>query len=98
MKKLILSAAVILGSLSIYAATTATGKTVKIETVSQSVFTEIAIGDIPAAILTALEDTYPGATVESAYVNEDGEYQLNILIDGQQASVYSDADGNWLKI
>ncbi|CAD0003382.1 MULTISPECIES: hypothetical protein [Flavobacterium] len=98
MKKLILSTAVILGSLSIYASTNVKNEPVKMETAYQSAFTEIAISDVPAAVITALEDSYPGAVIVKAYINENGEYQLDIAVEDQTASVYSDAEGNWLKM
>ncbi|MDR7209698.1 hypothetical protein [Flavobacterium piscis] len=98
MKKLILSAAIILGSLSIYASTDVNVDPIKTETNFQTGFTEIALDAVPAAVTTALEAAYPGAVLEKAYKNEDNEYKLDISVGGEKASVYSDAEGNWLKI
>ncbi|WP_163410035.1 hypothetical protein [Flavobacterium ajazii] len=98
MKKLILSAAIILGSLSIYASTANDAETVKTTVNFQSAYTEIKTDEVPAAVKTALETAYPGAKLDKAYVNEKKEYKLDISVGDQKATVYSDANGNWLKI
>nr|WP_315241077.1 hypothetical protein [uncultured Flavobacterium sp.] len=98
MKKLILSAAIVLGSLSIYATTTANTEQVKNTVNFQSEYTEIKTDDVPTAVKTALETAYPGAKLEKAYINEKKEYKLDIAVGDQKATVYSDANGNWLKI
>jgi len=98
MKKLILSAAIILGSLSINASTNVQAEPIKIQSNFQTTFTEIALDTVPAAIKTALEAAYPGAVLEKAYKNENNEYKLDIAVGDQKATVYSDVEGNWLKI
>jgi hypothetical protein len=97
MKKLILSAAIILGSLSIYATTTNV-EPVKVSVNFQSEYKEIKAEEVPEAVTKALETAYPGAKLEKAYVNEKKEYKLDIAVGDQKATVYSDANGNWLKI
>ncbi|PXY44746.1 hypothetical protein [Flavobacterium hydrophilum] len=98
MKKLILSAAIILGSLSIYASTVNDVQPVKTTLSFQSEYTEISNDQVPAAVKTALEAAYPGAVLEKAYVNDQTQYKLDIAVGDQKATVYSDANGNWLKI
>jgi hypothetical protein len=100
MKKLILSAAIILGSLSIYASTATTTKKAEVTTVSvqQKEYTEVSADAVPAVVKTALQTAYPGAKLEKAYVNEKKEYKLEISVGDQKATVYSDVNGNWLKI
>jgi hypothetical protein len=98
MKKLILSAAIVFGSLSIYASTITDAQSVKTSVIFQSEYTEINKDDVPAAVKTALETAYPGAVLEKAYKNDKNEYKLDISVGDQKATVYSDADGNWLKI
>ncbi|MGO4771576.1 hypothetical protein ACEN2I_07920 [Flavobacterium sp. W22_SRS_FK3] len=98
MKKLILSAAIILGSLSIYATTTTNVEPVKTSISFQSEYTEVKTEEIPAAVKTALEAAYPGAKLEKAFVNDKKEYKLEISVGDQKATVYSDVNGNWLKI
>ena len=98
MKKLILSAAIVFGSLSIYASTITDAHPAKTSVVFQSEYTEINKDDVPAAVKTALETAYPGAVLEKAYKNDKNEYKLDIAVGDQKATVYSDAAGNWLKI
>jgi hypothetical protein len=97
MKKLVLSAAIILGSLSIYA-TTNNVEPVQTIVKFQSEYTEIKAEEVPEAVTKALETAYPGAKLEKAYVNEKKEYKLDIAVGDQKATVYSDVNGNWLKI
>jgi hypothetical protein len=96
MKKLILSAAIILGSLSIHATTEA--EPVKIAVNVQEEYKEVATDAVPAAVKTALQTAYPGAKLVKAYTNEKKEYKLEISVGDQKATVYSDVNGNWLKI
>jgi len=98
MKKIILSAAIVFGSLSINASTITDAQQTKTSVVFQSEYTEINKDDVPAAVKTALETAYPGAVLDKAYKNDKNEYKLDITVGEQTASVYSDAEGNWLKI
>jgi hypothetical protein len=99
MKKLILSTAIILGSLSLHATTTTTNNAdVKIAVNFQNEYKEVGADAVPAAVKTALETAYPGAKLDKAYVNEKKEYKLEISVGDQKATVYSDVNGNWLKI
>lgn len=97
MRKLALSAAILLGGLSANALTVNT-ENVKIETsMQQSVYTLIDSADLPAAVMLTLDDTYPGCFIEAAYINEDGEYKITITLDDARGTFYLDADGEWLK-
>jgi ribosomal protein L21E len=98
MKKLILSAAIILGSLSMHATTTTNTDAVKIAINFQNEYKEVNVDAVPAVVKTALETAYPGAKLGKAYVNEKKEYKLEISVGDQKATVYSDVNGNWLKI
>ncbi|MEO8238283.1 MAG: hypothetical protein ABI793_13595 [Flavobacterium sp.] len=98
MKKLILSAAIIFGSLSIYAATNSIVEPVKTAVNFQSEYTEVTADAVPDAVKTALQTAYPGAKLVKAFVNEKKEYKLEIAVGDQKATVYSDVNGNWLKI
>jgi len=98
MKKLILSAAVVFASLSIYATTSLPSVEDKTEICAQSEYTEVSAETVPAAVKTALETAYPGAKLLKAYVNDKKEYKLEIAVKDQKATVYSDVNGNWLKI
>lgn len=97
MKKLILSVAIVLGSLSSFATTTPVINS-EIKTVPvQEEFTEIKAEEVPDAVKTALKTSYPDATLEKAYVNANKEYKLEIAVGDQKATVYADANGNWIK-
>ena len=98
MKKVILSAVIVLGSLSIYAATlTITEPVIKVAIV-QDGYTEVSGDTVPVAVKTALQKAYPDVKLDKAYVNEKKEYKLEISVDDQKATVYSDVNGNWIKI
>jgi len=95
MKKLILSAAIVLGGLSMQA-----GNTV----VTNSMISTINIQDeykeidaVPAAIKTALDNAYPGVKLEKAYVNAKKEYKIDITVRDVKSTVYTDEKGNILK-
>jgi hypothetical protein len=95
MKKLILSAAIILGSLSIQASTlTTTGSTTQSVNI-QDEYKEV--DSVPAAIKTALDNAYPGVKLEKAYVNEKKEYKIDIIVREVKSTVYTDAKGNIIK-
>jgi len=95
MKKLILSAAIILGSLSMQAENSiVTNKAVQSVNV-QDEYKEIDA--VPAAIKTALDNNYPGVKLDKAWVNEKKEYKIEITVRGEKSTVYTDATGNLIK-
>ncbi|PBJ11099.1 hypothetical protein [Flavobacterium sp. ACN6] len=97
MKKLILSAVILLGTMSIQANILPVSEDIK-TIVVQSEYTEVTADAVPAAVKTALQTAYPGAKLDKAFVNEKKEYKLEISVGDQKATVYSDVNGNWLKI
>lgn len=99
MKKLaIATAVVVLTSLSVPVnAETVQNKT-EMSVVVQTEYTEVTADAVPAAVKTALQTAYPNAKLEKAFVNEKKEYKLEISVKDQKATVYSDVNGNWLKI
>lgn len=98
MKKLILSAIIVLGSLSSYASIEAAPAQTKTVVSAQTEYTEVSADAVPAAVKTALQTAYPGAKLDKAFVNEKKEYKLEISVGDQKATVFSDVNGNWLKI
>jgi len=95
MKKLILSAAIILGSLSMQAENSiVTNKAVQSVNV-QDEYKEIDA--VPASIKTALDNNYPGVKLDKAWVNEKKEYKIEITVRGEKSTVYTDATGNLIK-
>lgn len=94
MKKLILSAAIVLGSLSIQAATLNSTNTV-IKSVIQDEYKEVDA--VPAAVKTGLDNAYPGVKLEKAFVNDKKEYKVEITVRGEKSTVYTDEKGNIIK-
>ena len=110
MKKLILSAAIVLGSFSSIAqATPDTAKELKEVTVAETKVSEtkdatqseeytiVKAEEVPAALNVALEASYPGSKIVLAHVNEAKEYKLEIAVEDRKATVYADAEGNWIQ-
>jgi len=95
MKKLILSAAIILGSLSIQASTFSVKSSVIPSVNIQDEYKEV--DSVPAAIKTALDNAYPGVKLEKAYVNDKKEYKIEIIVREVKSTVYTDAQGNIIK-
>ncbi|WP_264553188.1 hypothetical protein [Flavobacterium sp. N2038] len=95
MKKLILSAAILLGGLSSQAATIEVTNTVAPLVKFQDEYKEVDA--VPAAIKTALDNAYPGVKLEKAYVNDKKEYKIEIIVRETKSIVYTDAQGNILK-
>jgi len=96
MKKLILSAVIVLGSFSTFATTLPISNN-QINVRVQDGYKEIKAEEVPDAVKTALKTSYPDAAIEKAYVNEKKEYKLDIAVGDQKATVYADATGNWIK-
>lgn len=93
MKKLILSAAIVLGSLSINAATISSTKVV--QSITQDEYKEVDA--VPAAIKTSLDNAYPGVKLDKAFVNSKKEYKIEITVRGEKSTVYTDEKGNIIK-
>jgi len=98
MKKLILSAILVLGGLSIYASGETTPQQTKTSLSIQAEYTEVSADAVPPAVKAALQTAYPKSKLDKAFVNEKKEYKLEISVGDQKATVFSDVNGNWLKI
>ncbi|KFF04873.1 hypothetical protein [Flavobacterium reichenbachii] len=95
MKKLILSAAIVLGTLSMQAENVV---------VNSAAFQSVNVQDdykevdaVPAAIKTALDNEYPGVKLEKAWVNDKKEYKIEVTVRGEKSIVYTDASGKIIK-
>ena len=98
MKKLILSAAIVLGSLSTFAQTSAPAKTTATtQTTVEDKYTEITVPEVPEALKAALIKAYPTAVLDKAYINEKKEYKLEITVNEKAVALYVDATGKWIK-
>ncbi|MCI9844244.1 PepSY-like domain-containing protein [Flavobacterium pectinovorum] len=97
MKKLILSAAIILGGLSVQAAIPAgTASTVN-SIVVQDEYTEVASDAVPAAVKATVEKSFPNTKLEKVYKNAKNEYKLEISSGDKKYTVFTDASGNIIK-
>ena len=97
MKKLILSAAIILGGISAQAATNIKPVSMNVLMTIQDEFTEITADAIPAAVKSTIEKSFPSAKLEKAYKNEKNEYKLDIAMGDKKYTVLTDASGNIIK-
>jgi len=95
MKKLILSAAILLGGLSMQAGNVAVTSSMVQSVNIQDEYKEVDA--VPAAIKTALDEAYPGVKLDKAYVNEKKEYKIEITVRGEKSTVYTDASGKIIK-
>ncbi|WP_348799171.1 hypothetical protein [Flavobacterium adhaerens] len=97
MKKLFLSAAIVLGSLTSFASTSPVLKTI-ITTISiQDDYIEIKLEEVPAPVTDALKKAYPEGVLSKAYKNQKGEYKLEVTVGDKVGSLYANADGTWIK-
>jgi len=95
MKKLILSAAILLGGLSMQAENTGLTNPVTSSVNYQDDYKEVDA--VPAAIKKSLDEAYPGVKLEKAFVNSKKEYKIEVTVRGEKSVVYTDATGNILK-
>ncbi|WP_348824031.1 hypothetical protein [Flavobacterium aestuarii] len=98
MKNLFLSAAIALGSLTSFAASTITIPVSTVQTISiGDEYTEIKLEELPSAVVEALKKAHPDAAITKAYKNEKSEYKLDVTIGGKTESLFANADGTWIK-
>lgn len=97
MKNLFLSAAIVLGGLTSFAATTPITNTI-VKTISiADEYTEIKLEELPAPISEALKKAYPDAVITKAYKNEKSEYKLDVTVGEKVGNLFANADGIWIK-
>lgn len=96
MKKVILTALFAFSTLSVLATTTDVNPT-NFNVVIKNEFKEIALKDVAKPVLEALEKDFSGATIQRAFINEKNEYKLEITLGEVAKTIYSDANGNWIK-
>lgn len=97
MKKLILSAAIILGGLSLQAATPSQSNSVVKSVNVQDEYTEVAADAVPAAVKSTIEKSFVGSKLEKAWKNAKDEYKLEISKEGKKYTFFTDASGNIIK-
>ena len=107
MKRILLTAAIAIGTLTAMNAqetetktgTMAMNKTeLKAPVTVQDNYSAVKMDKIPQAIKDALATDFKEATLTKAYANEDGKYKL-VLMTAEKAkkTVYANSEGEWLK-
>lgn len=97
MKKLILSAALLLGTYAASAQTNPeTAKSTTTQTTQTQTEKEVKVEEVPAAVINAVKTGYPDVTINSVTVNAANEYTLNVTTGGKTGLVYVDANGKWI--
>ncbi|MFV8335650.1 hypothetical protein ACNQF7_06130 [Flavobacterium sp. RSP29] len=97
MKKLILSTAILLGSLSTFASTVpATNAIVKTVSIQEE-YTEVKLEEVPEAIKATLKADHPDAVLDKAYINAAKEYKLDITLGDKKGNLFADANGKWIQ-
>ena len=97
MKKLILSAAVLLGSLSTFATIVPTQNNIEKVIIISDEYTEIKIEEVPVAVTDALKKAYPTAILSKAYINENKEYRLDVKVGDKEGALFADETGKWIQ-
>ncbi|MET0944551.1 MAG: hypothetical protein ABWY22_04030 [Flavobacterium sp.] len=97
MKKLILSAAILLGGLSMTAATPVVTDQIVSSVNIQDEYTEITADAVPAAVKSTIEKSFVGSKLEKAWKNAKDEYKLEISKEGKKYTFFTDASGNIIK-
>lgn len=95
MKNLFLTAAIVLGSLTSFAATNTVTHTVVKNISIEGEFTEIKVTEVPAPIIESLKKAHPDAIITKAYKNEKAQYKLDIVEGTNAMSLLANADGTW---
>ncbi|WP_166921077.1 PepSY-like domain-containing protein [Flavobacterium poyangense] len=98
MKKLVVATAIVLGSLTVNAATIPSQEnSINQSVLIQDEFTEVSADAVPAAVKSTVEKSFPGTKLDKAYVNEKKEYKLEISKGERKYTIFSDAAGNIIK-
>ena len=97
MKKLILSAAILLGGLSMNAATPVVTNSIALSVNIQDEYKEVTADAVPAAVKSTIDKSFPNTKLEKAYKNEKNEYKLEISSGDKKYTVFTDASGNIIK-
>jgi spermidine/putrescine-binding protein len=93
MKKLILSAAILLGSLSTFTANASVQNSVEKTIVIGDEYIEVKITELPAAIAEAIKKSHADAVITKAYVNESKKYKLELTTGDKSEIIFTDANG-----
>lgn len=96
MKKLLLSAAIVLGGLSVQAASPIVSP-IQYSVNIQDEYTEIALDAVPEGVKSTVEKSFKGTKLEKAYKNEKNEYKIQVSSGEKKYTFFTDAAGNIIK-
>ncbi len=101
MKNLLFAAALSLGTLTAFAqdneSNNAQQTATEVAATAQDGFNAISKKDIPSAVKDALKKDQPDCKISKAFVNDKGQYKLEVTKeDGTASELYADAKGNWI--
>ncbi|MDW5288312.1 hypothetical protein [Formosa sp. PL04] len=97
MKKIIIALALVLGSISLYAAVLNSENSEKeIVKAIQGEYTQVELSDLPTAITEAVAKDYKAAAISKAYINDAKEYKLMLSVDGVIETAYATETGQWI--
>ncbi|MBP4140911.1 hypothetical protein MW871_10540 [Flavobacterium sp. I-SCBP12n] len=97
MKKLILSAAIVLGSLSTYAGNVQNEIEIVKTVTIQEEYKEVKLEEVPVAIKEALKVAFPDAILNKAFINEKKEYKLDVTVGEKTGNLFADETGKWIQ-
>jgi hypothetical protein len=97
MKNLIVTAVILLGSLSMNAATAVQEESILNIVNVQDDYKEVALDALPAEVLATIKNSFPGSKLVKAYVNTSNQYKLELTTGTANHFVYTDDKGNIAK-
>ncbi|MGO4905550.1 hypothetical protein [Flavobacterium sp. W20_MBD1_R3] len=97
MKKLMVSAAIVLGSMSAFATTFPISNEILQIVATQEEYIEVKGAEVPKAITAALLADHPDAILDKAYVNANKEYKLEVTASEIKVVLFADANGKWIQ-
>ena len=97
MKKVILTLAIALGSLTTFAATTVLTSNNGIIINVQEEYTEVALDALPVPVKATAATSFPNSKLTKAYKNEKNEYKLEIVMGDTTHEIFMDANGSIIK-
>ena len=99
MKKLILSVAVLVATITFAPTANAQAQDGQAKTAQEqeAAYKEIEVSAVPATITDALKKAYPTAVIHKAGISQAKEYQLEVEVEGQRGLLFADENGNWIQ-
>lgn len=99
MKKLILSVAILTSGVSAFALSNniVFSEAEIVAITMNEEFKEISLDKLSEAIVDTIKKDFPSAIINKAYVNENEQYKLLIIVDENESILYIDKEGNWLE-